>query len=177
MNIRQAILSTVVMGAAVCLAAPVRAQSLDMTLTEGTVTQSGGVDTVDFFATVTNPGTAALYLNADTFMISSPLTLDDTPFFNNAPLSLSAGANSGSFQIFDVSWSAATPVAANSGVFSILGGIDAGTLSDLVDVGFSVTAQSVAAPEIDSSSAAAGLTLMAGILAVLRGRRALKVDG
>ncbi len=176
MNIRHKILVTFVMSAASCLAVGARAQSLDVTLTEGTVTSSGGTDSVDFYATITNETASTLYLNGDYFSISSQLNLDDTPFNNNAPLSLTAGENSGSFEIFDVSWSASTSLSGNSGEFSIVGGgpSDANTLGG---ADFSVTAPSVAAPEMDPASALAALTLMVGGVAVLRGRRAVKIDG
>ena len=64
------------------------AQSLDVTLSDPTMTVTQGTTAVDFYATITDPSaTATVYLNGDSSTTSTSfLTVDDTPFFNNAPL-------------------------------------------------------------------------------------------
>ena len=49
--------------------------------------------TVSFVATVSAPGTngGTVFLNGDSFNVSSPLLLDDSGFFNDFPLSLDPG--------------------------------------------------------------------------------------
>jgi hypothetical protein len=158
------------------------AQSLDVTLSEPTVTVTQGTTAVDFYATITNPSaTAPVYLNGDSATTSTSfLTVDDTPFFNNAPLSLAPGQSSGLLELFAVDLAANTPQGLYSGnVFSILGGADGNAVDDVGDVRFSVnvTASTVAqAPEIEPTLAIGSLMLLAGGIAVLRGGRRLR-DG
>lgn len=118
---------------------------LDLTLTDPDQTVVQGTTTIAFDATVFNPSTTdTIYLNGDASATSSPfLTVDDSPFFANAPLSLSPGQSSGPFELFDLDLSADTPVGTYTpNTFSILGGADGGTFSDFADVAdaqFSIT--------------------------------------
>jgi hypothetical protein len=154
-----------------------RAQTLDVTLSNSTVAVTQGTTAVDFYGTITDPSTAAtIFLNGDTASTSTNLlTVDDTPFFTNAPISLSPGQRSGLLELFAVDLPANTPQGIYSGnVFSILGGADGNAVDNLADVHFSVdvTARTgVEAPEIGPASAIASLTLLAGTFAVLRGGR------
>jgi hypothetical protein len=153
------------------------AQSLDVTLSDPTMTVTQGTTAVDFYATITDPSaTATVYLNGDSSTTSTSfLTVDDTPFFNNAPLSLAPGQSSGLLELFAVDLPANTPQGMYSGnVFSILGGADGNAVNDVADVHFSVdvTPSTVAqAPEIEPASAIGSLTLLAGCIAVLCGGR------
>jgi len=128
------------------VAPAVRADILTVNLTQSDLPGAPGT-TVDFFATITNPSaTDTIYLNGDNSSTSSPLlTLDDTPYLNNAPLFLAPGASSGPFELFDVSIDPSTPAATYTGnLFSISGGADGGAgtaFDDLADVPFSVTVQ------------------------------------
>jgi hypothetical protein len=131
-----------------------RADSLDITLTQADQTVLVGTTTVAFDATVSNPSTTdTVYLNADGANIpSSFLTLDDTPFFNNAPIFLNPGASSGPFELFDILLAPNTPVGTyDLNTYAIFGGADGGTGSafdDLADVNFSITVENpVSAPE------------------------------
>ncbi len=161
--------------------AAARADTLDLTLIDPSLTVTQGTATVAVYATIFNPSTTdTIYLNGDASTTSSPdLAVDDTPFFANAPLSLAPGASSDPFELFDVNLSPTIGTGTySSNSFSILGGPDGGTLtdfSDLADALFSITVSTptaVAAPEVDSGSAmVAGLTLLAGWLAVVRSRR------
>jgi hypothetical protein len=155
------------------------AQTLDVTLIDPNPVVTQGTTSIAFDATIFNPSTTdTIYLNGDAATTSSPfLTVDDTPFFNNAPLSLAPGQSSGKIELFDVDLAAATTTDTYAlNTFSILGGADGGTFSlfnDLADAQFSVTVSSattVSAPEIDPSSAASAIMLLIGCLTVLRGR-------
>jgi hypothetical protein len=131
-----------------------RADSLDIALAQADQTVLVGTTTVAFDATVSNPSaTDTIYLNADGANIpSSFLTLDDAPFFNNAPIFLNPGASSGPFELFDILLAPNTPVGTyDLNTYSIFGGTDGGTGSafdDLADANFSITvANPTSAPE------------------------------
>ncbi len=155
------------------------AQTLDVTLIDPNQTVTQGTTSVAFDATIFNPSTATIYLNGDAAATSSPfLTVDDAPFFNNAPLSLAPAQSSGTIELFDVDLAAAVPAGTYAlNTFSILGGADGGTFSlfnDLADAQFSVTVSSAptaSAPEIDPASATSAIALLLGCIIVLTGRR------
>ena len=160
--------------------AAAHAQTLDLTLTDPDQTVTQGTMTVVFDATISNPETTdTIYLNGDASTTSSTyLSVDDSPFFSNAPIYLAPGASSGPIELFDVDLSPGIATGTySSNTFSILGGPDGGTLTDFVDPAdaqFSVTVNqptATAAPEIDSASAIAALALLAGCLTVFRSRR------
>ena len=60
--------------------------------------------TLQFFGTITNPGSDAIFLNGDALNLAAPtadFTITDL-FFANAPLLLDAGESSGLIELFDV---------------------------------------------------------------------------
>jgi hypothetical protein len=182
MNGKRLLTRTLALTAALCLASGARAQYLDVTLSESTAVVTQGTTTVDFFATISNTTGSTVFLNGDQFSISAPLLgLDDSPFNNNAPLSLNAGQSTGPFELFDVSLSASTALGTYGGnVFSILGGANGGSVTDLADTTFSVTVQApsgTSVPEIDPRWSFGALTLLAGCVAILRDRRVVRVRG
>jgi hypothetical protein len=174
---RKQLMMTMLFLAAGGLSAAARAGRLDLTLVDPDVVVTQGGTVAAFDATITNTSTATIFLNGDSFDASSPLgSVDDSPFYSNAPLSLTAGQTSGPFELFDVSLNASTPVGTYGGtgnVFSILGGGDENAFADLADTHFevSVVAAVTQAPEIDAASAGAALTLLLGSLLVVRERR------
>jgi hypothetical protein len=179
MKINQSVLCTLALAVTVSHASEAGAQSLDATLSDSTVTVTQGATVVNFYATITDPSaTATVYLNGDSSTTStSLLTVDDTPFFNNAPLLLAPGQSSGLIELLAVDLPANTPQGLYSGnVFSILGGADGNAVDDVADVNFSVdvTASTMAAPEMEPASAIGSLTLLAGGIAVLCGGRRLR---
>jgi hypothetical protein len=182
MNRKHRILSTTTALAAIaCLAVSAEAQTLDLTLVDPDASVTQGTTSIAFDAIISNPSlTTTLYLNGDGFTTSSTfLTVNDSPFDANAPISLAPGQSSGQIELFDVDLPKTIPVGTYGGsnVFSILGGADGGSgtaFGDLADTRFSVTVNSptsVMAPEIDANSALSALTLLVGCLVVLRGRR------
>jgi hypothetical protein len=139
--IASALIVLVAFGTAAVHAEPL----LDLTLIDSSQTVVQGTTTIAFGATVLNPSTTdTIYLNGDTSTTSSTfLTVDDSPFFANAPLSLAPGQSSGPFELFELDLAADTPVGTYTpNTFSILGGADGGTFSDFADMAdaqFSVT--------------------------------------
>jgi PEP-CTERM motif len=71
------------------------ADTITFTLTDSTgyVVHTGGSLTFD--ATVSAPSSngAPVFLNGDSFNVTAPITLDDSDFFNDFPLSLAPGAS------------------------------------------------------------------------------------
>ncbi len=131
---------------------------LDLKLTNPDQVVTQGTARVAFDATILNPSaTDTIYLNGDASSTSSPLlTVDDSPFFLDAPLSLAPGESSGPLELFDVTLSSAAPVGTYSlNAFSIIGGADGGTFadfSDIADATFSVTVKPrvISVPEPDA---------------------------
>lgn len=77
--------------------------------------------TLIYQATLSNLGTGEVFLNADTFNLSGAnLSLDDSPFFENFPLSM-LGGETFTGNLFTVNIGAANPGLYN-GTFTILGG-------------------------------------------------------
>jgi hypothetical protein len=127
--------------------------------------------TVSFVATVSAPGTngGTVFLNGDSFDVSSPLTLDDGGFFNDFPLSLNPG-ESFSGTLFSIALPSNVAAGLYTGSFEILGGADGGALDTLASVDFQVNVAPSTVPEPESLMLlAAGLPGVA--LLVQRKRR------
>jgi hypothetical protein len=93
--------------------------------------------TVTFSATLTNTGTTPLFLNGDSVSIAPPLQINDTKFFLNFPISLSAG------QIFtapilDVTAQSGAALGLHVGSMSILGGATPNELTSQASQTFAV---------------------------------------
>src|SRR5215469_16787753 len=121
-----------------------RADSIQISLSQSTLSGTAG-STLVFDATLTNLSTSTVFLNGDTSSTSSLLlTVNDNPFLNNAPLSLAAGASSGTFEIFDVIIAAGiAPGVYTLNDFTILGGVGG---SDLTPVGSATFTVDVLSP-------------------------------
>ncbi len=176
MNMQRLLFTALALAVALGLATLTRAQTLDLTLLDPNQTVTQGATVVDFEATIFNPSTTAtIYLNdAGGTTASSFLSVDDSPFFANAPLSLAPGQTSGPFELFAVDLATNTALGNYLGNgFEIQGGADGGNFTafaDLADANFSVTVagSTVAAPEMDPLSAVSGLALLLGAVAVWR---------
>jgi len=146
------------------LASAARADSVEVTLTQTSQTAAAG-STVTFDATIANlSSTDTIYLNGDSWVTSSLLlTVDDSPYLTNFPLSLAPDQVSGPFALFNVLIDPTTPddiYDFNS--FSILGGSDGDTYDTIGTADFSVTVGSVtAAPEPGALA-----LLLSGLLAI-----------
>jgi hypothetical protein len=132
------------------LASMARADSVGITLMQTSQTATAG-STVTFDATLTNlSSTDMIFLNGDSSTTSSLLlTVDDTPFLTNFPLSLAPNQSSGPFALFNVLIDpTALPGTYDFNSFSILGGLDGSTFKTLGTAQFSVTATTpTAVPE------------------------------
>ncbi len=84
---------------------------------------AGDTGVVEFDATITNNTDITLFLNGDNTFVDSPLSVDDSPYNNNFPLSLASGA-SFTGELFDVDVPIGTPVGLYAGYFQIIGGPD-----------------------------------------------------
>ena len=74
--------------------------------------------TLDFTATVTNTSGSAVNLSGDDFSVGAPLSVDDSPYLINWPLSLGAG-DSYTGLLFIVDIPALTPQTVYDGIFEI----------------------------------------------------------
>jgi len=129
------------------LCAAAQADSIDITLTESTLTGSGG-GTLTFYATLTNVTNGTICLNGDSFATSSVLlTLNDNPFLKNAPMSLAAGQSSSPFEIFQVFIAPGTPPGTYAfNTFTILGGASDTAFDVMGSTNFAVAVSPVPEP-------------------------------
>lgn len=157
---------SVVFGMLVCNAA--MADSLTVILTQSTPVVTQGTTVVAFDATVSNPpsNSDTLFLNDSGGSTSDPtVTLDVSPFFTNAPISLDPGQSSDPFELFDLDLPSNVS-GMYSGIFTIYGGTDPSGDDDLADVSFSVD---VVGPTVTPEPSmlvlyGLGLLLMGGLL-------------
>jgi hypothetical protein len=117
-------------------ATPAKAAPLSLTLSSPFQnTGPGGIVTFD--ATVTNTTNAVVFLNGDDFSLDSPLTLDDSSYFNNFPLSLGAlGSFTGPLLTVDAPLG--TTPGLYAGVFDITGGADDSANAVIASANFDV---------------------------------------
>jgi PEP-CTERM motif len=135
------------------------ADTVTITLDSPTLSGSPG-DTLQFFGTLTNTTADTVFLNDVNFNLASiPLgSIDNSPFFTNAPLSLDAagsldgGFTSGDIELFDVTIPDPFAAANYDGTFQVLGGID-GNAQDILgtaDFTVQVLGSSSSVPEPSS---------------------------
>jgi hypothetical protein len=102
-----------------------RADTVDIVFDHGSQTGSPG-DTLQFFATLSNPSSDTVFLNFYGINLSglpqSSIVNDLTFFFTNVPISLAPGANSGDIELFDIAIPNAFPPSSNDGNYTLIGG-------------------------------------------------------
>jgi hypothetical protein len=115
------------------------ADSLTFTLTNpnGSASVTGG--SLAYDATVSAPASnsGAVFLNGDSFNITAPITLDDTDFFANFPLSLAPGT-SFTGDLFVLTVPPNSPFGTFLGTFTLLGGANGNASDPLGTVNFSL---------------------------------------
>jgi hypothetical protein len=118
---------------------PATAQDIGIILSQSTLSGAAGT-TLTFDATLTNTSTSTIFLNGDSATTETTgLVFSDDPFFNNAPLSLAAGASSGPFDIFTVTIAPGTALGVYSlNEFAILGGLTNADFNPVGSTNFTV---------------------------------------
>jgi hypothetical protein len=103
---------------------PAKADPYPLSLALDAAFQSGTPgETLTFNVDITNLDPVdTIYLNADSYNLDSPLSLDDTGFFANAPFFLDPSTASGDFELFTVSIPIEAPLGIYTGSFEIVGG-------------------------------------------------------
>ena len=138
-------------------------------LTPSALTTSPG-GTVEFTGNLTNTGSTVVFLNGDAAgALPLILTLNDSPFFADAPLFLAANGGSYSGPFFDVTVDPAALPSIYGGSFTIQGGADSSTFDNLATQDFQVTV--TATPEPTSFMLMATAWTWTGIIAVCRRRK------
>lgn len=137
---RKRIFSLTIFLLAIFLMVPSLALADTLTLSLSNPVQSATPgSTLTFDATVSAPSTnaAPIFLNSDNYTIESPLTLDDSDFFN-FPLSLTPG---GSYTgaLFTVTLPSVLAPGDYTGSFEILGGANGSAFDTLASTGFQVS--------------------------------------
>jgi len=113
-----------------------RADVLTLTFDNETLAGAPG-DELDFIGTLTNNTADTVFINGDSFTFAL-LDLNDSPFLNNAPISLDPGEVSTPFELFDVVIPSGTPNGTYAGTFTVLGGSDGNAGDNLGTTGFHV---------------------------------------
>jgi hypothetical protein len=117
-------------------ATPARATALSLTFSSP-FQYAGPGQLVTFDATVTNTTGAVVFLNGDTPSLSSPLTLDDSSYLNNFPISLAA-LESFTGALFTVDVPPGTAAGLYPGTFVITGGADDSATNIVASANFNV---------------------------------------
>uniref|UniRef100_Q02CP7 PEP-CTERM protein-sorting domain-containing protein n=1 Tax=Solibacter usitatus (strain Ellin6076) TaxID=234267 RepID=Q02CP7_SOLUE len=140
---------------------------LNLTLIPDTLIGNPG-DTVHFSGSLTNTTNGTVFINSDSILFA--LGVDDTPFFNNAPIFLGALAGSGIFDIFDITIPLGQGPGTYDGGFTILGGAST-DFNNVGEAAFHVTVNesTTASPE-PASTILVGLGLAGASLLARRAR-------
>ena len=156
------------------------ADTITITLDSPTLSGSAG-DTLQFFGTLTNTTADTVFLNDVNFNLASiPLSsIDSSPFFTNAPLSLDAagsldgGFTSGDIELFDITIPDPDPFTPGnySGTFQVLGGADGGSQDIVGTADFTVQVLGPVSGGPEPGSLGLMLAAFVGICVVHRRRR------
>jgi hypothetical protein len=140
-------------------------------LTPDTLSGTPG-DVLQFLGTLLNNTTDTIFINSDLFTFGINGAVDDSPFLNDAPISLGPSGSSGpAFAFFDVTIPLGQPEGTYDGVFTVVGGADggAGTAND--SLGSAAFHVDVTNPVPEPGSMLLLVTGLAVIVCSWRGRR------
>ncbi len=132
---------------------------------------------MQFFGTLTNTTNADLFLNADNFNLAEldPSTIDDSPFFANAPIFLGPGSSTGDIGLFNIAIPDPFATGNFGGTFELLGGVDGDAQDIIGSADFTVQVQqSTTVPEPSSAVLLSGslfLLLVAKQIIVIAKKR------
>ncbi len=112
----------------------------------------GGGQVLPYFGTLHNNTTDTVFINSDSFVFDIAGALDDSPFLNNAPISINANFTTPSFEFFTITVPGGTSPGTYNGQFTVVGGPDSNAMNNLGEASFSVTV-----PEPSTLSGAAFL--------------------
>jgi hypothetical protein len=102
-------------------AAACQAATVTVTIFPDTLTGNPG-NLVPFSLTLLNTTGSTVFINSDSFTFAIGGAVDDSPFLNNAPLSLGAFASSGPFEFLTVTIPLAQASGTYDGAFTVQGG-------------------------------------------------------
>lgn len=125
----------------------------------GYLPNTGGSLTYEATVSAAAGNSGAVFLNGDSFNVTAPVTLNDSDFFANFPLSLAPGA-SFTGDLFVLTLPPGTPFGTYLGTFTLLGGSNSNAALTLSTVSFSV------APTPEPSSILLLLTGMGALACV-----------
>jgi hypothetical protein len=134
------ILPALLMLLLVVLAAPLlRADTINASLTHNTLMTTAG-STITFQVNLSNSSNSATFLNSDSSITSSPfIKLNDAPFFSlTFPGVIANGGSVGPIDLFNIIVAANAAPGIYTGTFTIFGGKDLGSFTDLADLNFTV---------------------------------------
>jgi hypothetical protein len=141
-----------VLAATLLLSSRTFADTIDLSLNAPAQSGTAG-STVFFVATLSAPDTngGTVFLNGDSFDVSTPLTLDDSGFWFEFPVSLDPG-DSVSGALFSVTLPSDIAAGSYTGFFAIVGGADSDAQDPLASVDFQVDVAPMAStvPEPES---------------------------
>ena len=103
---------------------------LTVSFSPDTVSANPG-QTVSFFGSLTNTQNSTVDINFDSFTFDIPGALDDSPFLNDAPLSLAPNTTSSVFEFFQITIPSGLSAGTFNGAFTIIGGVDANASENL----------------------------------------------
>ena len=161
---------------AICEASPI---TVDLT---STLLQGCEGSTVTFSGTLSNAASSVIFLNSAGLNLAGGFSAADedlTPFFNDAPLFLSASASTPVIDLFTLQVPSLFATGSYSGTFTILGGADTNAMDVVGSAGFTiqvVNATGVPEPSSGALIAVTGVNMLLAAIVCRRSRRSAELN-